>query len=128
MSGALELPDADLPVEPYTLGCWLGDGTTGSAQFTCADDEILEGIRADGYLITKHPSSKIHFTISSEPERERRIGEAISSLREEWDWPGRPGAWVSESRRFARPRRDGSPLDEIVAPNLTALQRLRIRR
>ncbi|HUF33624.1 MAG TPA: replicative DNA helicase [Acidimicrobiales bacterium] len=23
---ALDLPDADLPVDPYVLGCWLGDG------------------------------------------------------------------------------------------------------
>lgn len=26
----LDLPDADLPVDPYVLGCWLGGKTTGS--------------------------------------------------------------------------------------------------
>jgi hypothetical protein len=45
--GALEYPEQDLPIAPYTLGAWLGDGTTGDAQFTCADDEILEQIRSD---------------------------------------------------------------------------------
>ncbi|GAA2133953.1 DNA translocase FtsK 4TM domain-containing protein [Glycomyces algeriensis] len=77
VAGALALPAADLPIEPYTLGCWLGDGSTGSAQFTTADEEILEGIRADGYAVTKHPSAKLHYTISNAPERERRIDAAI---------------------------------------------------
>jgi len=43
VAGALVLPDVDLPIEPYTLGCWLGDGSTGSAQFTTVDEEILDG-------------------------------------------------------------------------------------
>lgn len=30
----------NLPVPPYILGIWLGDGTTGVAQFTTADPEI----------------------------------------------------------------------------------------
>ncbi|GAB3230215.1 hypothetical protein GCM10027447_24390 [Glycomyces halotolerans] len=78
VAGALELPDAELPIAPYTLGCWLGDGSTGSAQFTCAEEEVLDGIRADGYRVTKHPGSKLHYTISNEPERERRIAAAIA--------------------------------------------------
>ena len=35
-------PDADLPIHPYALGAWLGDGTSASAGFTCADDELLD--------------------------------------------------------------------------------------
>ena len=42
-----------LPVEPYTLGAWLGDGHSDTARITCADEEILDGIRADGYAVTK---------------------------------------------------------------------------
>uniref|UniRef100_UPI0038CC0339 DNA translocase FtsK n=1 Tax=Glycomyces luteolus TaxID=2670330 RepID=UPI0038CC0339 len=49
VAGPLALPAADLPVAPYTLGCWLGDGSTGSARFTTADEEILDGIRAVGF-------------------------------------------------------------------------------
>src|SRR5258708_9319526 len=40
------LPDADLPLPPYVLGVWLGDGTSSSAQFTSADPEIA--ILAEG--------------------------------------------------------------------------------
>lgn len=27
VTGALDMPDADLPLDPYTFGFWLGDGT-----------------------------------------------------------------------------------------------------
>ena len=43
----LDLPDADLPLHPYALGVWLGDGHSSSARFTSADPEIamrLEGL------------------------------------------------------------------------------------
>lgn len=32
VASALECPDADLPLDPYVLGAWLGDGDAGSAQ------------------------------------------------------------------------------------------------
>lgn len=33
-ANALELPEADLPVDPYLFGYWLGDGTSASATVT----------------------------------------------------------------------------------------------
>ncbi|SIQ55327.1 replicative DNA helicase [Micromonospora avicenniae] len=47
----LVLPAQDLPVEPYTLGAWLGDGTTAGSSFTTADPEILTFIESDGYVV-----------------------------------------------------------------------------
>lgn len=47
----LQLPEADLPVAPYTLGAWLGDGASAAARITSADAEVLQGIEADGYLV-----------------------------------------------------------------------------
>jgi len=44
---SLDLPDAALPLHPYALGVWLGDGHSASARFTSADSEIamrLEGL------------------------------------------------------------------------------------
>ena len=38
----LDLPDAELSIDPYTLGAWLGDGNTGSGILTSMDDEIIE--------------------------------------------------------------------------------------
>lgn len=44
----IEAPVADLLVPPYTLGAWLGDGTSRTAQITTADPEILMRIEAEG--------------------------------------------------------------------------------
>jgi phage terminase large subunit-like protein len=49
--GALDLPEAGLPVHPYVLGCWLGDGSSVNATLTSADPEILDHIRACGETV-----------------------------------------------------------------------------
>jgi deoxycytidine triphosphate deaminase len=43
----------DLPIEPYTLGAWLGDGTTTAAAITSIDDEVLQQISGDGYAVRR---------------------------------------------------------------------------
>ncbi len=75
--GPLDYPARDLPIAPYTFGCWLGDGTTMAASFTSADAEILERIRNEGYLVSHHPHSRMQYTISNRPERSRRIADAL---------------------------------------------------
>ncbi len=45
----LRCPNADLPIGPYTLGAWLGDGVSTYARITCADTEILDNIIMEGY-------------------------------------------------------------------------------
>lgn len=49
--------EIDLPIAPYTLGAWLGDGTSRSAQITSIDPEILDRIREDGHEVAplSHP-------------------------------------------------------------------------
>jgi len=44
--GSLDLPYVDLPMDPYILGVWLGDGTATNGSITTADPEIVEAIRA----------------------------------------------------------------------------------
>lgn len=53
MPRPIECAEADLPVAPYTLGAWLGDGHSDSARITLhpEDSEILDGIRADGWPV-----------------------------------------------------------------------------
>ncbi|MGY1672726.1 replicative DNA helicase [Geodermatophilus sp. SYSU D00710] len=48
----LDLPAADLPLPPYALGVWLGDGTSAAAQYTSADPEIAAYIEAEGLVVT----------------------------------------------------------------------------
>jgi replicative DNA helicase len=40
LSDALELPEQELPVDPYVLGCWLGGGHARSAGMTIADEDV----------------------------------------------------------------------------------------
>ncbi|WP_344247932.1 replicative DNA helicase [Isoptericola hypogeus] len=49
---ALELPDAELPLHPYALGVWLGDGHSASARFTSADPEIAMRLEGLGHVVT----------------------------------------------------------------------------
>lgn len=56
---ALEGGAATLHVPPYTLGVWLGDGTTSDTGLTLAtrdEDAILGGIRAEGVEARERPS------------------------------------------------------------------------
>lgn len=46
IASALESADIDLPIPPYVLGAWLGDGTSACAAFTCGDDD-LEHMRSE---------------------------------------------------------------------------------
>jgi hypothetical protein len=63
LSAPVELPDVDLPVAPYVLGVWLGDGSSWGGQITqgatesCTDpttgqtdrEFMVEQLRAAGY-------------------------------------------------------------------------------
>ena len=45
---ALQAPEADLPVAPYALGAWLGDGHSDGARITSESDEIPSFIARSG--------------------------------------------------------------------------------
>ena len=52
LAGPVQYPARlDLPIEPYTFGAWLGDGTTTKAEITSVDPEILEQISGDGFTV-----------------------------------------------------------------------------
>jgi hypothetical protein len=49
LNDPLQLPSADLPIEPYALGIWLGDGTSSSSGVTLFDEDAREIVdRIDG--------------------------------------------------------------------------------
>ena len=52
----LERTTAELPMEPYLFGLWLGDGTSQGYTFTSADAEILQAWRDGGFKVTKYPN------------------------------------------------------------------------
>ena len=53
LAAAVRYPEQLLPIDPYVLGVWLGDGTSSCAEDRCGADEeqILDEIRGAGYRI-----------------------------------------------------------------------------
>jgi AAA-like domain/LAGLIDADG-like domain len=54
------LPEADLPVDPYVLGAWLGGGTSIRAEIVAHDPEIIAEIQATGQECRPH-KAPYHF-------------------------------------------------------------------
>lgn len=53
---AVELPERDLPFDPYVMGVLLGDGSFrgGYARVTTADEEIVEAVRSSVGVRVRH--------------------------------------------------------------------------
>ena len=81
LCGPLDYPERDLPVAPYALGAWLGDGHSNGARITSADQEILDAIRADGYVVTKHKAARNHGAALNYGIAERGEGSAWHQAR-----------------------------------------------
>ena len=45
----LAMPPRSLPIDPYVLGVWLGDGTTSNGSITSADEGVIEEVRRRGH-------------------------------------------------------------------------------
>lgn len=83
--GAVEYPWAWTPVDPYTMGAWLGDGTRLSGTLTSADPEVARKIRRAGYHVEVKPvpgnaASKV--TVKGLPEGLRATGVWESAAHE----------------------------------------------
>lgn len=53
-------PPVDMPVPPYTLGAWLGDGTSSQAAITCHHNDaptVIGSIEAEGVTVRDRPSA-----------------------------------------------------------------------
>ena len=71
LAAPLDLPDADLPLAPYVLGVWLGDGDSASAAFTSADPEIAEHIEAAGLVARQVSKIKYRIRLPQPPVPKR---------------------------------------------------------
>jgi phage terminase large subunit-like protein len=53
VAAALKLPAAALPIPPYTLGAWLGDGRCDGASLSSEDEEVYEAITGEGVPVKR---------------------------------------------------------------------------
>ncbi|MDT7581063.1 MAG: replicative helicase, partial [Pseudonocardiales bacterium] len=70
---ALQFPELSLPVEPYTLGVWLGDGTTAAASYTSDDPEIADYVESEGYRVERLPGRRFGIRLPVPPAAEQRL-------------------------------------------------------
>jgi hypothetical protein len=58
LAGSLHCSTKQLPIPPYTLGAWLGNGDTSGGRITTMDEEMLERVRQDGFSTGKYQRKK----------------------------------------------------------------------
>ena len=63
LAGAPWYPERKLPIDPYVLGVWIGDGTTTKAEITCADAEIRTEVAAAGYGVAPQRTRPLVYRI-----------------------------------------------------------------
>ena len=59
VAAPLDTPSVDLPLDPYLLGAWLGDGATAAARLTCGDEDV-------GHFV-----AEVQRVVGGEPVRRR---------------------------------------------------------
>lgn len=63
-----------LPIDPYVLGVWLGDGTAGQGAVTSYDDEIVDELRRAGYLVCERPAHPKEWSVRGLMVQLRELG------------------------------------------------------
>ena len=80
----IQLPEANLPIDPYILGYWLGDGTSTANQITRWKEDanhIISHISKSGYhYTTQDDHSCLRITFSKTPVGSRK-GSTKTDLR-----------------------------------------------
>jgi hypothetical protein len=60
VANAWQISDVELPIHPYVLGVWLGDGSKRHANFTCADPFIAHELAKLGYPTKKYKAVYVY--------------------------------------------------------------------
>ncbi len=80
LTDPIDGPDLDLPVDPYVLGVWLGDGSATSGNITSADIETIDEIVTSGYSLRRvetkceSNSARTYFFDQLNPDLHRLYG------------------------------------------------------
>lgn len=77
VAAAIALDDQSLPLDPYALGVWLGDGTTCNGEVTSADEFIFDELSRLGFSIARRTEKKSNAASSC---RLHGLREALHSI------------------------------------------------
>ncbi len=70
VAGAFDLPEAELPVDPYVLGVLLGAGEAGTDGIACLDREVIAQLEATGAQVVEEAVPGCYLL----PGTRRRLG------------------------------------------------------
>src|SRR6266498_670753 len=105
LQGPLQLPESILPIDPWLLGFWLGDGSKNCGMVTISDEDIhlLSGF-ALGKPNRKPGASCVTVTVRGLHTKLRELGLLYSYKKR--DWSGfkhipEKYLWSSENQRLA---------------------------
>ena len=70
---ALYYPERELPIDPYTLGVWLGDGSCGCGTITNGNNELINRLKGEIKTIRKVLNTKV-FTVIGLKAKLRETG------------------------------------------------------
>lgn len=78
---ALALPQIQLPIDPYTLGVWLGDGHAYSNQLCLREEDMLaitERIRLAGHVIAaRKDADQASYTVEVDPNPDNSLTHTL---------------------------------------------------
>lgn len=114
----IECPPVDLPIAPYTLGAWLGDGHSTAPKITSMDDEIIEAVRADGYVIEYRSNNGSKANTYAFPPRDGTKcsrGHDIAERRENAKASQKHPTCLACAREWDKFHRYGTPMSPVIA-------------
>lgn len=112
----VDLPDSLLPIAPYTLGAWLGDGHTSTGKITTMDQEILDSINKEGYRTeyrSNNGSKASTYSIHPDNGEFCQRGHSLIEERKNLQ-PGKPPKCKVCERAHDHFHRNGTELPPIV--------------
>ena len=83
-AGPVTYSEQNLPVDPYTFGVWLGDGTSVAAKMTCGEDDLQEMIsilEGEGHRCSVRRHEGRAPTISLDKKEHGKHNELLDGLR-----------------------------------------------
>lgn len=104
VNGGMKLPDRELSIDPYLLGCWLGDGTTRMAYMTSSAADFphfKKEFEQAGHVVDIRENRETCYVYAIDP-RTSRIG--------------RTGPWFSSRLREMGLIKSGDCIPKFVPP------------
>lgn len=81
VQGPVKMPVKKLPIDPYVLGCWIGDGSADRGEITSADSEIVDEIERRGYEVRVRPEPSAAYNVGIKGLKVKLTALGISKKR-----------------------------------------------